>query len=609
MANDNARNTLHEYPDAPDTSNNLHTAVEPNLGPGSCAVFLGLPNEIWLAVFHQIGHPTDLYSCMLACRRFSGLAIKALYRIIHYHSLASFNTLRLFSFTSRDPPALQRLAGSVRTVVLSTGGGYGPFGMNLRDWFNSNKRTIGVGDEINSPADFDHPNAWTNFFHPSFAANVTKLVFISTKVSSQFAHALGALTSLRQLYFHGSRVESLDVRVGSNLTTVSTRMQNLTDLRIWDHSWTRSILIHAHVPGRLDTIDLLLAARNLDILFIDWNTAVACNLIEKVTPAQTAFLSVTSPHLRTLHLRISIRTVEQGDKERRDFNRLGAFLRACTNLEELHLTSEIELSRVATDAIGHVALSKLKVYSGPVELLPSILPPSADALESVSIPHIPDTLSRQELADLPNLRDRQVVAEIEYRNPAADTVATIFSSIHAPNLRHLSFFCKQWHHEVLLCIAQCFKRLKTLKIGYSSGLVEEVDWISMGGVHLERLPYLSTFYLFRQEDDTFRQNRPKVPKPKVPVAGDELLSDIFAGWKKYTKSLDEVSFEQSIVWTRGKVTEGRKFPDENAETDGSDVQKQGWAWSTWRMSERHDEVTSEDNRDAEKDREVDLWLA
>ncbi|KAK1228896.1 hypothetical protein PQX77_008054 [Marasmius sp. AFHP31] len=571
MANSNAINTLNDHPGVPDTTTNLHTTVQPNLGPGSCAVFLGLPNEIWLAVFHQIGHPTDLFNCMLACRRFSELAIKALYRIIHYHSLASFNTLRLFSFTNRDPPTLQRLSGCVRTVVLSTGGGYGPFGMNLRDWFNSNKRSIGIGDEINSPADFDHPNAWTNFFHPSFAANVTKLVFISTKVSSQFAHALGALTGLRQLYFHGSRVESLDVRVGSNLTTVATRMQNLTDLRIWDHFWMRSFLMHARVPGRLDTMDLLLATRNLDTLHIDWNQAVASTLIERVTPAQTAFLSVTVPHLRRLHLRVSIRAAEQGDKERRDLSRLGAFLRACTRLEELHLTSEVELSPVAGDAIGHITLSNLKVYSGPVDLLPYILPPSADALESVSIPHIPDTLSRQELADLPNPRDRQVATEIEYRNPAADTVATIFSGIHAPNLRHLSFFCKQWHHEVLLCIAQCFKLLKTLKIGYSLGSVEEVDWISMGGVHLERLPCLSTFYLFRQEDCTFLQSRPRVPKPKVPMAGDELLSDIFAAWKRYTKLLDEVSFEQNIVWTRGKVWEGRKFPDENTESRCSEA--------------------------------------
>ena len=133
----------------------------------------------------------------------------------------------------------------------------------------------------------------------------------------------------------------------------------------------------------------------------------------------------------------------------------------------------------------------------------------------------------------------------------------------------------------------------------------------MGGMHLERLPHLSTFYIFRQEDDTFRSNRPKGPKPKIPVAGDELLSDIFAAWRKYTKLLDEVSFEQDTVWTRGKIPEGRKFPHESIDTDDSNDRKQGWAWSAWRMSERHDlkVISDGDRRDAEKDREVDSWLA
>ncbi|KAL0575258.1 hypothetical protein V5O48_006723 [Marasmius crinis-equi] len=570
----------------------------------SCGLFLDLPNEVWLAIFNQVGHPLDLFSCLLACKRFKGLAIKALYRTIHYHSLASFNTLRLNSFAEKDEESLQSLAGNVRTAVLSTGGGYGPFGSNLRDWFNSNKRTFTFVNQVNSPVDFDHANTWSNWFHPSFAANITKLVFISTKVSAQFAPALGGLTALRELYFHGSRVEGLDVRGNQNLTTVSTRMRHLTDLRVWNHFWFRS-MIYSTPTGRLDTVDLILAARSLETLYIDWDPAVAYSLIEKVTPAQTAFLTETVPHIRKLHLRLAYRTADQREKDRRDFTRLGVFLRACTSLEELHIVSESELSPVAGDVLGHIGLQNLRSYSGPAELLSLLLPPTASALESVCIPYRPDVLSRYDVSS----NDQHSVTEIDYRNPAADVLANTFCNICAPNLRRLTFYCKEWHHEVLLCLTQCFPRLKALKIGYSLGYVEEVDWISMGGVHLEQFPELATFYLYRQQDHTYLQSRPKQTKGSVPRAGTELLSDVFAAWKRYTPSLDEVSFDQDTVWTRGRVAEGRKVYDEDLMTNELEYDRKGWDWSGWRMSERHDRITGEEKRDAEKDREVDLWLA
>ncbi|KAK1228927.1 hypothetical protein PQX77_008020 [Marasmius sp. AFHP31] len=422
-----------------------------------------------------------------------------------------------------------------------------------------------------------------------------------------------------------------DIGTTTRRTAIEARMRNLTDLRIWRHSsWYHEALASAVQPAGATTttntwpvvtVDLLLATRSLHTLYIDWTASVAYPLFGRITPTQMAFLTETVPHLRILHVRCSIRSAKpDGDDEHRDVARLGQFLRACNSLEELHLVNANHISDFA-QYMGYVGLANLRVYLGPVAFLPLLLPPDALTLKSVTITGIPE----------PRVDDCTREA-IPQREPDDEVLSRAFSQHRACNLRHLSFFCRQWHKEILVCVSTCSPQLKTLKLGYSLGSIAENDWLAMGGLYLKKLPQLSTFYLYKvdnveKEEYHYSGLRLRVVSPQpqsnreqteglVPKAGEPLLGEVFATWKNVAPLLDEVSFDPRIVWMRRKVAEGRKVYDEDFATNDLDYRRQGSAWSEWRMHKmlrKGNLYVSLDklalDRAIAEDREVDLWLA
>ncbi|KAJ8079283.1 hypothetical protein PM082_021785 [Marasmius tenuissimus] len=570
------------------------------------------PDEVWREVFLELGNPTALLSCILTCKRFRDIAEPELYRTIQYHSSASCSTLRSSSFTGRDPNNLQYILRSVKGIVLGSGHS------DRELWFNDNERRPSFTLLASFPNrdqfdEYEVKALWITSFYPSFASNITKLVLVTVHLPKpQLAPALIALTGLRQLYIYGCKLE--DVGSATRRAAVEARMRNLTDLRIWRHSsWYHKALAPAAQPAGATTttntwpvitVDLLFATRSLHTLYIDWTASVAYPLIGRITPVQTAFLTEAVPHLRILHVRCSIRFAKpDGEDGHRDVARLGQFLRACTSLEELHLVNANHISDFA-QYMGYVGLTNLRVYLGPVAFLPLLLSPDASGLESVIITGIPE----------PRVDDRTHEA-VPQREPDDEVLSRAFSQQRARNLQHLSFFCSQWHKEILACVSTCSPQLKTLKVGYSSGGIAENDWLAMGGLYLKKLPQLSTFYLYKVEKTQPQSNQERT-EGLVPKEGEPLLAEVFAAWKDTAPLLDEVSFDPCTVWMRSKVAEGRKVYDEDVATNDLHYRRQSSAWSEWRMHKlsrkENPSVTLDKlalDRAIAEDREADLWLA
>ncbi|KAG7093206.1 hypothetical protein E1B28_006893 [Marasmius oreades] len=564
--------------------------------------FLESPDDVWEAIFHQVDRPKDLLSCILACKRFNNLALFPLYHAIHYKAAySSIMSLSETSLSQRKPSTLGQI---IRTVVFTTSNGrYEPRPSN-----NSQRPPMFM------------TSALSTLCASSFAANVTKLVFVGAEVPLKFYFVLFSLTRLRALYFHNSWDDDTAgiCEDGEPLSASASQLSTVVDLRIWNHKFRRTGLrsrrgqIH-YIFGVATTV--LLPSRHLHTLHLDWEPPVASHLVggQTATSHLESFVAETAPRLRVLHLRLPSYNAEQNSRItseiRRLYYQLGIFLRACSNLEELYLVTEDKygVSPIFGEALGHVGLPNIRVLSVPSLYFVPLLISNTAPLESVHIsPH-------RALYSKVVVSDKQVLRPL-LQVPAPETISSTLSEFNGSRMREITVFCNVWHHELLLFAAQCFPRLEVLKIGYEVAHISDADWQSMGGVHLHRLPALKIFYLYKHQDEqpsldasSGPQESPMPDEVQLSTTQIESALDVLAAWSRWVAFLDEVSFDQDSVWTRGKIYQS--VPWDNCNSGNgywTRPPKPAWRWSEWRVSKRSNRPGDDL---MEGSREVDRFLA
>ncbi|KAG7093198.1 hypothetical protein E1B28_006888 [Marasmius oreades] len=560
--------------------------------------FLEFPDDVWQAIFHQVDRPIDLLSCILACKRFKNLALFPLYHAIHYKpAFSSIRSLSKTSFAQRNPSTLGQI---IRTVVLTT----------------SNGRYKPSGDQPLPPtfASSD-PDTLASLFHSSFAANVTKVVFISARLPSKFYVVLASWTRLRALYLHSSWDDPASQHNDDDPLSASASQlpTTLVDVRVWNHNFRETILRSRgleqpiyRVCGVVATV--ILPSQHLHTLYLDWKLPVAHGLVGRQTTAAhpESFVVRTAPRLRVLHVRLpSAKDVElnprASSKMRRLYVQLGIFLRACSNLEELHLVTEdrYRVPSIFGKDLAYVGLSNIKVISVPsLHFLPFLVSNTAP-LESLQVsPH----RAKYSKGGISGKQFSRALLQV----PSRATIMSTLSEFCGLTMRDITIFCKVWHHELLLFAVQHFPRLEVLKIGYEIALISEVNWQSMGDLHLRHLPALTTFYLYQRGDEepslTSTDPSPRSTPDDVQLSTTEVESalHVLTAWSRRVIALNEVSFDQDSVWTRGKVFQSIPWNEE------CPMPQPRWKWSEWRVSKRCNRPGDDL---VEGNREVDRFLA
>ncbi|KAI3622126.1 hypothetical protein WG66_015063 [Moniliophthora roreri] len=572
---------------------------------------IDLPDELWADVFDRVSRPTDILNAMLTCKRFHRYARLSLYRVIHYRSPRRMerNSLFLASKPRNDP-----LLVATNTVIVS-----GELGRGLRPPSREHFRVTSLFLDLNSQRGPQNPgpyNTLHSLLQNTFAANLTKLVFIGANLPASFFKLLPTLPNLRRLYLHSSSPEAyinsyrnLSVWNSSGSSQASQafnlpQLPHLVEFRAWRLEWFDPHR-HPHVLSYLDTTDIIRVAPNLHTLWIDWSSIISGRLMS--SDFEHLFIS-----LRTLHLRFPPLPThshheyeEEEHEDTRTSENLAGFLRKCENIEELVIAGIVSSDMYKHERRG-LDLHRLKRYHGPLDFLLFVTGSQQTQLEAVTISTVA----------LPRCRSEYGRWETE-----AQVFCSMLRRLDALMLKELNFSCHEWNNELIFCIVKCFPKLSALRIAFLHGELEEGEMLSLGAIHLASLPSLTTLHLYRhllnQRRVTSQSHQSLIrysgssgdfstvqrqadmmlqsigactsvdagescAETESSLADPEDIKEVLAGWKKHTVNLKEVKLTANGVWTRGKVIESDA--EAKLTRSGKKVQDgEQRVWGAWRM--------------------------
>ncbi|KAL0571163.1 hypothetical protein V5O48_010790, partial [Marasmius crinis-equi] len=408
-------------------------------------------------------------------------------------------------------------------------------------------------------------------------SSLTKLSILQAKIPSSFYTLLasGAISRLRYLYIDNS-LPSDDPLQGATIQHGRIfHLPHLVELGVWGQDWAALARAITSSPCTepLSPLDILASSSSIQTLRVSWEfTSIGLEL-------PLRFL----PKLTSLHLHMEPNRGNEREK-RCDIEPTMAFLRLCTQLEELYIWGK--LPKLSPYPGEHGGIPWLRLYHGPLELLPVVI----------------GTRCRTHLEEL------TITTPNAAMRPLVGSIVRVLMKLDAPGLRKLELTCKEWDGQLMFCVAKKFLKLVSLQIAY------ENDLIALGLFPLGHLRHLSTFHLYEIPPPPSPNSSPRISCPdsipdpglwkfrlmrrelihgerevqsakprscvyprhsggyrrsrqrleQTPTLDDEVALRILKKWKRFVNkgSLSEVKLvERSKVWTRGRDSGSKEWSE------------------------------------------------
>ncbi|KAK1225563.1 hypothetical protein PQX77_011503 [Marasmius sp. AFHP31] len=389
----------------------------------------------------------------------------------------------------------------------------------------------------------------------------------------------GAFPRLRYLYLVDPL---LDRHLPLNRRGTGYNLPDLVDFGTFVSNWeilARDLTAISRTEP-LNPFEILLSSTTIKTLRVDWEFTSVSRLEPGLSFPQLSLLT-------TLHLHIRPLLFGNDGGRQLDTGAAMEFLRLCSRLEELYIWGEPtnqppcratdELYRQLVKSVCGSSIPWLRLYHGPLELLPIIVGTGRSRLEELTI--------------------KTTNAAIK---PHVDLIVRILTKLDTPELQRLELGCREWDGQLMFCVARKFPKLVSLKIVYNVGELDEHDLVALGFYPLGHLRYLSTFHLYEATPpppDSFRgtaspqlwpdpglwrfrlmqreliQGEVEPPLTKTRITGwprsagryrrfkrgsnldDQVALRILKKWKRFLHkgSLSEVKLvERGKVWTRSR---------------------------------------------------------
>ncbi|GLB39427.1 hypothetical protein LshimejAT787_0605890 [Lyophyllum shimeji] len=494
-----------------------------------------LPREIWISVFEAMEAPSDLLKVIRTCKFFYSLAVRVLYRDLHW--MGPFLYTKNVPFWNRHPSSMALVPTSL-TVSISLVGD---------STFLRYNPKAGVVEEDGTW------KAWPQFsvaqrIPPSKSTYKSVSFYASDAMYNAVTTRISTFKVLRELIFHWSdlpdtlfptlkllpRLRRLSIQY---CTLPAMQLEPdpsfselpLTELTLWYNRGDPETVFNSNYVYTL----YLCTAKNLHTLRIDW------------TPVTGRFLSCQNPNapiaplaaLKDVMIRFPTTKIWPSDSaEDSEHDAFVAFLQGSPGIERFAC-----VNRKMGLRLPETVMPKLTSYSGTMAAV-------SELLGSRPVEHV-------ELTD----RDKRV-SDVLF---ALQRIAGM-----KPRLQTLCFAVHTWDDEILYALASLFVDLRKIQVKFSAGFVPEQTLLSLGSVFLNKFPLLGTLLIFRtapylqppamtdqySEYGTDRISRPAAaqdasPVP-VPVDDDEEVKSSLNAWRKPCPLLRQVQLTDGFIWRR-----------------------------------------------------------
>lgn len=511
---------------------------------------------MWISIFEAMGQPSDLLKVIKTCKHFYALAIRVLYRNLHWISPLPFASNARFwrQQTNAMTDAPNSLVIGISHINSNSFARFDPSAAIVEldgSWNIAPQAThISMGQYQPFPPFAPSTSDWKRYsFFASKALYDTMLQMITTFGMLQelvFHHAdlpeaiyatIKSLPRLRNLAIQYCSLPVINAEPDLTFADLP-----ITSLTLWcskadpGSSTTSTYLYALH----------LCTARNLRVLKVDW-TSVTARFFALTNPVPPAVLP---RNINDLSLRMPVSKLWPAEGEASRSMLLVPLVRFLRNSPSI--TRLTIFNRLPSLELDTAILPNLHSYIGPSNTVPAVL-------KYRPVEHLEITDMDKKLHDYMNLLPE--VAKFR------------------PELKTLCLVLREWDNEILHAIGQLFTDLRKISITYEDKYPSEVrtflcscfisdlsllllqyTLLSLGSQFLYRFPLMESLQLYQTtaiqappESTLF--NQPAMPsfftRQQGPgSANDEDVKELIVPWRKHSRHLREVQFMEGFVWRR-----------------------------------------------------------
>ncbi|KAF5380004.1 hypothetical protein D9615_006254 [Tricholomella constricta] len=495
-----------------------------------------LPREMWINVFESMESSSDLLKVVLTCKYFYSLAIRVLYRNIHW--LGPFFYTQNVSFWKNHAPSVV-LAPTSLTMAICL--------VNQMS-YTRHDPTVGIVEEDGSwtvmPGAHHStiPPPQSTYRNPHFSK---KLTFYASQVMyDAILKRVSSFTKLRELVFHLSELPDTifsTIKLLPCLKNLSIQYCTLPAIDLEpDPSFSELPLTELTLwfnKGEPDTVSksnwvytlYLCTAKNLRTLRVDWTSTTGRFLSQRNPIAPIAPLRT----LTEVAIRFPPGKLWLSDEDEKAANDpLTAFLLGSPSIERFSCVNRRFQFRFPA-----TVLSKLNFCCGGAASVVGLL-------NSRPVEHVQLSDVERDLAGV--VHTLQKIARLK------------------PHLQTLSFSMHKWDEEILYALVDLFADVRKLRIKFTAGFIQEQSLLSLGARFLYRFPQLETLQLYQipspSPDAGDHHASPlsrvkQIPHIEVlprnaPADDDDAVKEFLSAWRRSCPSLRQVQLTERFVWRR-----------------------------------------------------------
>ncbi|KAJ3787173.1 hypothetical protein GGU10DRAFT_349448 [Lentinula aff. detonsa] len=453
-----------------------------------------LPYDLAGEIFSHLQSPADLLHVAQASKSLFYIAIRLLYRNIHYETASQF----FHNLPFWQSGIVLNVAEVPRSVVIGREMGQSLCLEPRTDTLPRPPRPLLSlpGVDAYDPDEESFPLTFTPLCELLLSfSKLEKLIFQQARILPEFHYFLGQLPeTIRSLVFERCSFLSrsvLPTEIPINLKKLPVKELCLTGthagrlpgnfhipnnviINVQTLLASATTSTHDERPVFLDMYHILLRSPDIKSLCLDWNLACAGRFIRHPHLPTPAFA-----RLNHLEVRFGVRNhamwnAETNSAETKLFlmTAFARLLAPCDSLTELVLFGYIP--GLGGNGSERPVLPALKSYTGPIDFLKSSLR-RCEMLEKLIFPDTIKDIDAAMLRALP---------------------FNASESVH-----YLDITVEKWDSEVLYAVSMELPSLRVLKIKYELGYPDEDMLISFGPEFLSRLPNLTVFHLYRPDEE------------------------------------------------------------------------------------------------------------